>query len=255
MADFVGLAAPYLRTHSTGVAALAAAAARRCRLPAGDVTAVRHAGLVHDLGRVAVPAPVWQRPGALTPDDWERVRLHPYQTERVLTRSPYLAGLARIASCHHERLDGSGYHRGTGAAGLPRVARILAAADAYHAMREPRPHREPLPPDHAARVLREEAAAGRLDAQAVAAVLACQGQPARRPDARGRRLTEREIEVLRLLATGHATKQISRVLGISPKTADNHIQAIYAKAGVSTRAGATLFAMQQGLLSESALWP
>ncbi len=107
----------------------------------GEVAGVRRAGLVHDVGRVAVPVRIWQKPGRLTADEWERVRLHPYFTERVLARSRFLAGLARAASAHHERMDGSGYHRGLTAATLTLPARLLAAADAYHAMTEPRPHR------------------------------------------------------------------------------------------------------------------
>src|SRR6266581_3951442 len=81
--------------------------------------------------------------GPLSAGDWEAVRLHPYQTGRVLGRAPFLARLSALASLHHERLDGSGYFRGSAAAQLSPAARVLAAADAYHAMREPRPHRAP----------------------------------------------------------------------------------------------------------------
>jgi HD-GYP domain-containing protein (c-di-GMP phosphodiesterase class II) len=109
---------------------------------------------VHDLGRVAVPVRIWQQAAPLTPDDWERVRLHAYYSERVLARSPLLAALAPVASFHHERLDGSGYHRGTAVAELTPPARLLAAADAYHAMTEPRPHRAALAPAQAAETLR-----------------------------------------------------------------------------------------------------
>ena len=76
------------------------------------MTAIRRAGPLHDLGRVAVHARIWQKPGPLTADEWEQVRLHPYHTERVLSRSPFLSALSPIAAAHHERLDGSGYHRG-----------------------------------------------------------------------------------------------------------------------------------------------
>ncbi|MGH3647069.1 MAG: HD-GYP domain-containing protein, partial [Micromonosporaceae bacterium] len=141
MGDFADLASKYLVGHSAGVAALAAAAARQCGFAAADVTAVRRAGLVHDVGRVAISVNVWQKPAPLTPDEWERVRLHAYHSERVLSRSPFLATLTPIATFHHERLDGSGYHRGAAGAALPPAARLLAAADAYHAMTEPRPHR------------------------------------------------------------------------------------------------------------------
>jgi HD-GYP domain-containing protein (c-di-GMP phosphodiesterase class II) len=174
------------------------------------------------------------------------VRLHPYHTERILHRSRFLAVLAGVAGAHHERCDGSGYHRGTAAPGLPASARLLAAADAYQTKIEPRPHREPLTPQQAADRLRSEAHAGRLDAVAVRAVVEAAGQ--RTPRIEGPAgLTQREIDVIRLLARGLQTKQIARGLGISVKTADNHIQNVYGKIGVSTRAAAAVFAMQHGL--------
>jgi len=246
--DFADLASPYLVGHSAGVAELAAAAARHCRLDAADLVRIRRGALVHDLGRVAVPARIWQKAAPLTPDDWERVRLHAYHSERVLTRSPFLAALAPVASFHHERLDGSGYHRGTAAATLTPPVRLLAAADAYHAMTEPRPHRGALSPGQAAETLGQEARAGRLDPDAVTAVLEAAGQQVPRIG-RPAGLTERETEVIGLLARGLQTKQVARALGISIKTADRHVQNAYAKIGVSTRAAATLFAMQHGLVA------
>jgi HD-GYP domain-containing protein (c-di-GMP phosphodiesterase class II) len=176
------------------------------------------------------------------------VRLHPYYSERVLARSELLAALAPIAGAHHERLDGTGYHRGATGAELALPARVLAAADAYHAMTEPRPHREPLAPDRAAEILGEQARAGRLDADAVTAVIESAGQRAPRIE-RPAGLTEREAEVVGMLARGLQTKQVARALGISVKTADRHIQNAYRKIGVSTRAAATLFAMEHGLVA------
>jgi HD-GYP domain-containing protein (c-di-GMP phosphodiesterase class II) len=207
---------------------------------------VRRAALVHDLGRVAVPARIWQHSGPLTLDDWEQVRLHAYHSERVLARSPFLASLAPVATFHHERLDGTGYHRGTAAVALTRSARLLAAADAFHAMVEPRPHREALSPAEAADVLHAEARDGRLDPEAVTAVLDAAGQPSPRIE-RPAGLTAREAEVVGLIARGLQTKQVARALGISAKTADRHVQNAYRKMGVSTRAAAALFAMQHGL--------
>jgi HD-GYP domain-containing protein (c-di-GMP phosphodiesterase class II) len=246
MGDFADLASPYLVGHSAGVAELATAAAQRCRLDAADLVRIRRGALVHDLGRVAVPVRIWQKAAPLTPDDWERVRLHAYHGERVLARSPFLAALAPVATFHHERLDGSGYHRGTTAAALTPSARLLAAADAYHAMTEPRPHRQALSPGRAAETLTREARAGRLDPDAAAAVLQAAGQRVPRIE-RPAGLTEREAEVIGLLARGLQTKQVARRLGISVKTADRHIQNAYGKIGVSTRAAAALFAMQHGL--------
>jgi len=201
---------------------------------------------VHDLGRVAIHPRIWCKPGRLTADEWEQVRLHPYHCDRVLRRSPFLEALAAVASNHHERMDGSGYHRGMLGAAVGHAARVLAAADAYHAMTEPRPHRDALPGPEAARRLAAEASAGRLDADAVGAVLEAAGQVAQRIE-RPAGLTEREAEVLGLLARGLLTKEVARALGISAKTADRHVQNAYAKIGVSTRAGAALFAMEHGL--------
>ena len=246
--DFADLISPYLSGHSAGVAELASAAAQRCWIDEADVATLKRAALVHDLGRVAVHPRIWQKPGPLTADEWEHVRLHPYQTERVLSRSPFLSALAPVAGAHHERLDGSGYHRGAARAELTLPARVLAAADAYHAMAEPRPHREPLPTKQAADELAREASAGRLDPDAVIAVVEAAGQQAPRLE-RPAGLTERETEVLALLARGLQTKQVARALGISVKTADHHIQSAYRKIGVSTRAGATLFAMEHGLVA------
>jgi HD-GYP domain-containing protein (c-di-GMP phosphodiesterase class II) len=246
MGDFADLASPYLVGHSAGVAELATAAAHRCRLGAADLVRVRRGALVHDLGRVAVPVRIWQKAAPLTPDDWERVRLHAYHSERVLARSAFLVALAPVASFHHERLDGSGYHRGAAVADITPPARLLAAADTYHAMTEPRPHRAALAPRQAADALGREAGAGRLDPDAVTALLEVAGQRVPRIE-RPAGLTEREAEVIALLARGLQTKQIARRLGISVKTADHHIQNAYAKIGVSTRAAAALFAMQHGL--------
>jgi HD-GYP domain-containing protein (c-di-GMP phosphodiesterase class II) len=241
---FADLPSPYLAGHSARVAQLAGMAAAGAGL---DAVSSRRAGFVHDVGRVAVPVRIWQKPGALTPDDWERVRLHPYHAERVLCRSPFLEELVPVAIAHHERLDGSGYHRGLTASGLSPVARILATADAYCAMTQPRPHRPALAPEQAVGALAGDVSGGRLDPDAVSAVAAAAGEHAP-PMPRPAGLTEREIEVLRLLARGLQTKQVAARLGIAPKTADRHVQNVYAKIGVSSRAAAALFAMEHGLV-------
>jgi len=246
--DFADLISPYLSGHSAGVADLAAVAARRCRVDEAGVATIWRAGLVHDVGRVAVHPGVWQKPQPLTADESEQVRLHPYHTERVLSRSPLLSALAPVAGAHHERIDGCGYHRGAAGAELSLPARLLAAADAYHAMTEPRPHRPPLRAALAAEELAREASAGRLDADAVTAVVEAAGQHAPRFE-RPAGLTEREAEVVGLLARGLQTKQVARALGISVKTADHHVQNAYRKIGVSTRAAASLFAMEHGLVT------
>jgi HD-GYP domain-containing protein (c-di-GMP phosphodiesterase class II) len=248
MGDFADLASRYLVGHAAGVADLATAAGRHCGLDDAGCLALRRAALVHDVGRVAISTRVWGKAGPLTTDEWEQIRLHAYHTERVLHRSPFLAAMAPVSTAHHERLDGTGYHRGAAAVSLAPPMRLLAAADAYHAMTEPRPHRPPLSAAQAGEELANEVAAGRLDAVAVAAVLEAAGQHIRRPK-RPAGLTEREAVVVVMLARGLQTKQIARALGISPKTADHHIQNAYAKIGVSTRPAATLFAMEHGLLA------
>lgn len=247
--QFTDLASPWTRTHSEGVSLLAGAAARAAGLPADEVVVIERSALVHDVGRVGVPSGIWNRQGALTNDQWERVRLHPYLTERVLRRCSVGRGFADLAAAHHERVDGSGYHRRVGGDHLPFGARLLAAADAYHAMREDRPHRRALAASAAAAELAAEVSSGRFSRAEVDAVLDAAGHPLARPEvARPAGLTEREVDVLRLIARGSTNRAAASALGISPKTVGHHVEHIYAKCGVSTRAGATLFAMEHGLL-------
>jgi HD-GYP domain-containing protein (c-di-GMP phosphodiesterase class II) len=247
LADFVDLKSPSLHGHSSGVAALAADAGTVLGLATSEVTDLRRAGWVHDLGRVGVSAGIWAKPGRLTPHEREQVRLHPYLTQRVLHHAPSLARVAAIASAHHERLDGSGYHRGLTGAGLDLCARTLAAADAFRTRIEERPHRPALTSAGAATELREQAKAGLLDARAVDAVLTAAGERAGRP-AQVAGLTPREVVTLQHAATGMSIRQIARAMTIAPKTVDGNLQRIYAKIGVSTRAGATLFALEHDLL-------
>lgn len=250
VADFADLRSPYFRGHSPGVAAVAVAAAGAAGMAASDAAVVGRAALVHDVGRVGVPGGIWDRRGPLSAEQWERVRLHPYLSERVLHRCLALRPLADLAARHHERADGSGYHRGVAGDHLDLGARLLAAADAYHAMVEDRPHRPALSPADAATRLLDEVDAGRFGRVEVHAVLDVVGLEGRPPSVRRPAgLTEREVDVLRLIARGQSNKAVAAALGISPKTVGHHIEHIYAKAGVRTRAGATLFAMEHGLLT------
>jgi HD-GYP domain-containing protein (c-di-GMP phosphodiesterase class II) len=251
VANFVDLKSPYTLGHARAVADLAAGAGTRLGLPEPEVRTLRRAGLVHDLGRLGVSNAIWDKPGPLGAGEWERVRLHPYLTERMLYQSAALAPLAAIAVAHRERLDGSGYPRRLAGSAISRSARILGAADAYQAMREPRPYRAPRTPDEAARELRAEVKAGRLDSEAVEAVLGAAGHKVARRQGGPAGLTPREVEVLRLLARGLSNKEIGSRLVISPKTVANHVEHIYAKIDASTRATASLFAMQHGLLPEN----
>jgi HD-GYP domain-containing protein (c-di-GMP phosphodiesterase class II) len=248
LADFSDLKSRYLVGHSSGVAVLARAAAQQARLPADEVASLYRGALAHDVGRVGVNSVLWSKAGALSADEWEQVRMHAYYTDRVLGRPGMLQRVGSVASLHHERVDGSGYFRGLPASQQPAAARILAAADVFHAMTEPRPHRPARNADQAATELRAEVRAGRIDADAAEVVLQAAGHAPRRRRDQIAGLTARELEVLRLLARGASTRQIANALVIAPKTADAHIQHIYTKAGVSTRAAATLFAMQHDLL-------
>jgi HD-GYP domain-containing protein (c-di-GMP phosphodiesterase class II) len=248
MADLVDLKSPTLAGDSRGVANLASEAARLLGLSTEQVTTLRRAGLMHDLGRLGVSNAIWDKAAPLGETERERVRMHPYLTDRMFARVTALGASREIASRHHERLDGSGYPRGLTGASLTDLDRLLAAADVYHAMMEPRPHRAAMESARAAGELQAEASAGRLDGDAVNAVLRAAGHraPARREWPAG--LTAREVEVLGLLACGHSNKEVAKRLVVTPKTVSNHVEHIYSKLGVTSRATATLFAIQHGLV-------
>jgi HD-GYP domain-containing protein (c-di-GMP phosphodiesterase class II) len=246
-ADFVDLKTPFTLGHSTGVAEIAAAAARSLELE--DPDSVLLAGLLHDLGRTGVSGGVWERSRRLSAAEWEQVRLHPYFTERILARSEVLEPIARIAGMHHERQDGSGYHHGASGAEVPVAARVLAAADVYQAMTQPRPHRPAIAGERAASEITSMAKQGRLDPECATAVLeAAGGSRSRVRTTWPAGLTDREVEVLRLVTTGLSNREIAAALSISSRTAEHHVQHIYTKIGVSTRAGAAMFTMEQALL-------
>jgi HD-GYP domain-containing protein (c-di-GMP phosphodiesterase class II) len=218
-------------------------------LAADSVTLVRRAALAHDLGRIGVSNAIWEKPGPLGFGEWERVRLHPHFTERAFAQSPALAPIGILAGSHHERLDGSGYHRGTRGSALGSEARILAAADCYGAMCEARPYRPALEASAAQAELLKEVEEGRLDAEAVDAVLAAAGHRIRqRPRELPAGLTERELEVLLVLVRGESNHRIAEDLGISAKTVGHHVQHVYEKAGVRSRAAATLWAFEHDLV-------
>ncbi|HET8536022.1 MAG TPA: HD domain-containing phosphohydrolase [Solirubrobacteraceae bacterium] len=250
-ATFADLKGRHLLGHSLRVAELAVEAARSLGVDNAGVGMLRLAALMHDIGRVAVSSSVWNRPGPLGAGDLERVRLHPYWTARILARCPALAPLAPIAAADHERLDGSGYHRGVRGADLPLAARVLATADAFAAMSAERAYRPALAPEEAAKALLDEAAAGRLDPQAVGAIV----EAARLPKPRSVwpcDLTDREVEVLRLAARGLSNREIAERLVVSDRTVQHHLASVYDKTGRRTRAGAAVFAMEHHLVPAGA---
>jgi HD-GYP domain-containing protein (c-di-GMP phosphodiesterase class II) len=246
--DVADLKFPALHGHSSGVAALAVAAARTLRLDERSVLELELASHLHDLGRLAVSNAIWEKPGRLTSAEWEQVRLHAYHSERIVATSTALGPLASLVGMHHERLDGSGYHRGALGRDQPVSTRVLAAADTFQAMTQHRPHRARLTEEQAADELVRSVRAGALDGDCVAAVLTAAGQAASAPrDLRPAGLSAREIEVVRLVAAGHSNPEIASELVISRRTAEHHVQHVYAKLGVRSRAAVALFAMEHGL--------
>jgi HD-GYP domain-containing protein (c-di-GMP phosphodiesterase class II)/DNA-binding CsgD family transcriptional regulator len=235
--------------HSPGVTALADAAARAMSLPEAEQRLLHRAALLHDLGRLSAPNRIWDKPGPLSRSEREVVRLHAYWTERILSQSALFAELGTVASAAHERLDGAGYHRAVPSSLLGRPARVLAAADAFFAMREPRAHRPALGLEQAAKALSAEVTACRLDRDVVSAVLDVAGTTSRRErSAWPKGLTDREVAVLKLLARGRSNKEIAAELGISARTAQHHVIHIYEKIERTSRAGAALFAVEWELL-------
>lgn len=247
VADMIDMRMPFTFAHSRAVAALAETAGRAAGLTAAEIRDLRRAACLHDIGELAIPVAVWLKPGPLTVREADAARLHPYHGERALGAQGRAE--AELVSRHHERLDGSGYHRNLRGPDLSLSARILAAVEAWQTAREARPHRAAASAAAVAARLRGLVREGRLCPDATETVLGSAGQASRRDTGmRLAGLTPREIEVLRLIAAGLTAKEAARKLAISPKTADNHIQNLYAKIGVSTRAGAALYALERGLL-------
>ena len=252
VADFVDLKSPYTLGHARGVAQLVDAAGAKLGLDGPTLTTLHRAGFAHGLGRLGVSNAIWDKPGPLGAGEWERVRLQPYLTERILRQSPGLRSIGAVAVQLRERLDGSGYPAGLAGAAITEPGRILAAADVYQSMVEARPHRAARRPDEAATELRAEVRRGRLDGDAAEAILVAAGHRSRARRERPAGLTAREVDVLRLVARGLSSKEIATELVISPKTARNHIEHIYVKIGATTRVSAGLFAIKHGLLESAA---
>jgi len=252
-ARYADLKCPHCLGHSEGVAHLCRLVAARARLPDDVTRRLSIAALLHDLGVVSVPNGILDKPGALLPAERDRMREHAGHTARVLDRATLLRPFAELASSHHERLDGSGYPRGARGEAIDVAGRILAACDAFHAQTEPRAWRAAKDPPDALAALADDAREGRLDREVLGWLGEAVGLagPAVRgggPDG----LSEREVEVLDHLARGRSNKDIGRRLFISPRTVQEHVRHIYAKTGVSSRAGAALYATQRGLVGRFA---
>jgi DNA-binding CsgD family transcriptional regulator len=241
LGDWADLKAPCFAGHSRAVARTVAAVARS---EGEDAAPLAAAAAVHDLGRVGVPNGVWGHPGPLDPAQAQQMRAHVAVASEILGRIPGLAAVRRLVALHHERLDGSGYPSALDGPSIPWPARLLAAADVWVSLRQPRPHRPALSEGEAVRILRTE---GRLDPRAVGAVLDAAGV-ASPPPVLPRGLSEREVEVLALVARGLTNKEVGAALDLSPRTVQQHTLRIYRKLGVSTRAAAGLFAAEHGLV-------
>ena len=251
-ADFIDLKSPFKGSHSRRCAQLATDAARLLGATDAEIATLRRAALLHELGTTAIPNSILDKGGSLTRAELDRVGLHPMLTEQMLGRSPTLAALNPVAAAHHEKADGSGYHKGLLADATDRQARVLAAVDVYVGLTTERADRVAFSADDAATELRGLASAGTLEHDAADAVLTAAGHDGTRtPAARVKHpggLTRREVEVLRLAARGLTTREIADRLFISPKTADHHIQHMYTKIEVSTRAAAALWAIEHGVI-------
>lgn len=249
-ADFIDLKSNHTRGHSRATATFAETMARHMQLPDAEIALVRDAALTHDLGLTAIPNTILDKAGQLTIAEYERLRLHPYYTERLLLKVPALHAVARVAGMHHETLDGQGYHRGLSAPHLPVAARIVALAAAFEYACRALPGKPARTPHEALQHLGESVPT-RYDPACYAALAHTVGvviEKARTRQTRPAGLTAREAEVLRLLAKGHTNKEIAHTLVVSEKTVGRHVENLYRKIHVSSRAAAALFAMEHALL-------
>jgi HD-GYP domain-containing protein (c-di-GMP phosphodiesterase class II) len=253
-ADFIDLKSPYMAGHSRRCAQLSADAAAQLGCSDDEITTLRRAALVHEFGTTAIPNSILDKTGALTRAEFDRVEVHPMLTEQMLRRTPALAALNPVAAAHHEKANGSGYHKRVRSDAVGTCAHILATADMYVGLTTDRADRPAFSTDLAAAELRRLVATGVLDQRATSAVLEAAGHVDKRGVTSSRPklahgLTPREVEVLRLAARGLTTSEIASQLFISPKTADHHIQHVYGKIGVSSRAAAMLWAMQNAVVA------
>jgi HD-GYP domain-containing protein (c-di-GMP phosphodiesterase class II)/DNA-binding CsgD family transcriptional regulator len=259
IADIIDLKLPWMTGYSRAVATAAAACAANAGADDDIVHAVYRAGLVHGIGRAAVPNAVWNTPGRLSATAWEKVRLVPYWTARAGRQTGSLAAAAELGSYAYERADGSGYFRSIGQPAIGRSAQILAAAVAWAALRSPRPWRAAMTDQAASAQLYAQADQGRFDRGIIDAMVSAsefRGADDRDDvndvgDARragSQLLTPRERDVLRAISQGGTNKQVARELALSPSTVRTHVENSFRKLGCTTRAAATLKASALGLL-------
>ncbi|MFM0393941.1 HD domain-containing phosphohydrolase [Paraburkholderia phytofirmans] len=253
VADVIDLKLPWMTGYSRQVAETAGACCAHLGLSDEARRRTYTAGLLHGMGRMAVPNAIWNTAGELSPAAWEKVRLVPYWTARAGKQIEGLARESEIASFAYERLDGSGYFRGSGGDAMGREARVLAVAAAWVALRSARPWRPVLSPEQAAALLNEQAQAGRFDTEAVEATVSSElgdlpasGERGRTPKAG--LLSPREAEVLKHISLGASNKEVARILELSPSTVRTHVESVFRKLECSTRAAATLKASALGCI-------
>ncbi len=249
-ADYIDLKSRYAAAHSRRVGALAEQVARLMDCSPSAVTQIRRAALMHDLGLVGVPSYVLDRPWReLSEPERDQYRLHPYHGERILKQVPPFQPLAEMVGTHQERADGSGFYRGLRGASISLGARIISVADRLDELTHDAPGAPARPVADALVQMRGEP----FDPAVISALAKALGEaPAEAAVARAPRpagLTEREIEVLRLAASGLTRRDIARRLVISEYTVRHHLEHIYQKTGTTNRVSATLFAMEHGVLS------
>jgi HD-GYP domain-containing protein (c-di-GMP phosphodiesterase class II) len=145
---------PFTYLHSERVAELAVTIGRRLHFGEVELRDLRRAGLLHDIGKLGVSTLILDKPDRLTERERAEIRVHPAYTQRILERVKAFSGIVEIASAHHERLDGKGYHLGLPAERLSPMSRALAVADVYEALTADRPYRRGLPRNEALAILR-----------------------------------------------------------------------------------------------------
>ena len=254
LADYADLKSPFLAGRSRRVADSAERIARRTGLPEPEATHIYLAALVHDIGIVATPSYILNKSqDALTEAELEQVRLHPYHSERILSKIPALEPIVPLVAAHHEEMDGRGYYRGLRGSQIPPGAQIIAVADRFDELTHDAPDSPGRQLDQAVNVIRQEVG-GRLSPDAFRALTDDLSGVDRSHRQRTRqqewpaRLTDREVEVLRLIAKGLNRRQAATALFVAEGTVRSHLEHIYSKIGVSNRAAAALFAVEHDLL-------
>jgi len=250
LADFVDLKSRDTWHHSRKVAEIAERIGTALGMKTNDLTRLRRAALVHDIGKVAIPVTILAKGERRSSSEWETFRLHSYYTQRILERVTVLQELARAASTHHEWVNGQGYHRQLYGEQIPFHGRILAVANAYARMIQRQG--DQIDPAEVLRKMRSRVGI-QFDRVCYEALVSStmgtdglKGTSLRSGNVGN--LTEREVQVLSLLVQGYRNPQIARTLNISRKTVEHHLSHIYQKIGVTSRTTAVVYAMQQGLV-------